>query len=129
MAYVVEDMEMTRIIDHTIDDTYKIMADSTKAWPTRSNNLFVRREFHSPQGHVIHIQSYPWNHIAYYDKNSLERLYLAEARCLNCNTIVRSKHCGDFATCNCGKIFVDTNRWFPNSHRYGGNSKDMVILH
>lgn len=35
------------------------------------------------------------------------RIISNKARCLNCNTIVESKHRHDWVTCICGNMFVD----------------------
>lgn len=110
-----------RVIDKTQDfNGSKIMQDGSRAWLSASKKYYVRREYHSPKGFCITIQAYPWNHIEYYD---LEGRYipLAMARCNNCHDLIRSKHCGDFVSCSCKKSGVDTDRWFPERHRYIGD--------
>ena len=62
--------------------------------------------------------------ITYYD---LDKKYipLAKAKCALCSDVIESKRCGDFVKCKCGKSFVDTDRWFPEMHRYGGEAKPI----
>lgn len=50
---------------------------------------------------------------------------MAKAECEVCNDVMESTRPGDFVGCKCGQSFVDTDRWFPNLHRYGGYAKDV----
>lgn len=54
------------------------------------------------------------------DKNPIP---LASATCGECGEIIESKRYGDFVQCKCHASFVDTDRWFPEGHRYGGAAK------
>lgn len=87
----------------------KEMKDGTTAYLTESKRYFVRREPKKDN----------WNRIQYY---TLEGGYisLAKGRCKECNQVIQSQMCGDFQECECGKSFVDTDRWMPERHRYGG---------
>lgn len=88
------------------------MADGKYAWLTASGNYYARREPDYEN----------WKSIAYYNKETKERIPLAKAQCSDCKQMLESKMCGDFVSCGCGKSFVDTDRWFPERHRYGGNA-------
>ena len=59
--------------------------------------------------------------IMYYDLE-LNRVWLAKAKCKSCNQVIESKRCGHFVKCTCGASFIDTDRWFPERHRYGGEA-------
>jgi hypothetical protein len=87
-----------------------LMKDGTYAWLTGSGNYYARREPNYEN----------WTGIAYYNKETLERIPLAKAHCPECQQIIQSKQCGDFVSCGCGASFVDTDRWYPERHRYGG---------
>lgn len=50
---------------------------------------------------------------------------LAKGKCLECGDVMESKRCGHFVECSCGKSYVDTDRWFPERHRYGGCSTQI----
>jgi hypothetical protein len=79
------------------EDSVK-MKDGSNAWLTESGNYYARRE-----------PSYDnWKSIAYYNKDTLERIQLAKAYCTECQQIIESKQCGDFVSCGCGASFVDT---------------------
>lgn len=85
------------------------MSDGSEAWLTPSGSYYCRAE-----------PSYQKRtSIAYYSLKK-ESIKLAEGICLNCKETIKSKMCGDFQLCSCGKSFVDTDRWFPERHRYGG---------
>lgn len=95
----------------------KKMKDATTAYLTSSGRYFCRHE-----------PSYKeCNSIAYYDKKTLERIQLATAKCNVCNEVMMSTKCGDFQACGCGASFVDTDRWFPERHRYGGDCTPITI--
>ena len=85
------------------------MKDGHKAWLTQSGNYYARR----------HPTYESWDEIKYY---SLDRdpIPLAKGTCTVCLETIESKMCGDFQSCKCGKSFVDTDRWTPERHRYGG---------
>jgi len=57
-----------------------------------------------------------------------EPIPLAKAKCGSCKQIIKSKHCGHFVRCKCGKSFVDTDRWFPERHRFGGEAQNLNPL-
>lgn len=59
--------------------------------------------------------------IEYYDLDK-KKVPLANGKCGYCGDIIKSKKCGDFVSCSCEKSFVDTDRWFPEYHRYGGDN-------
>lgn len=117
---------MPRIIDKSgeFDAIAKTMQDGSRAWISISGRYYVRREYHSPQGPI---QTKPWTHIQYYTLEG-EYIPLAAARCLRCGDIVRSRHCGDFRSCSCGAVSVDTDRWTPTWHRYIGKEKNYEVL-
>ena len=86
------------------------MQDGGAARLTKSGKYYVR---------------YRGESIFYYTLEG-ERIRLATARCTAiCKQIIRSKRCGDFVICDCGKSFVDTDRWLPTRHRYGGNAEPI----
>lgn len=87
-----------------------MMKDGEYAWLTESKNYYCRREPDFDN----------WTGIAYYDAKTLERIPLAKGKCPSCKQIIESQHCGDFVPCGCGNSFVDTDRWAPERHRYGG---------
>lgn len=91
-----------------------IMNDGVEAWLTQSGNYYCRAE------------PYPnWKKLIYYglDKNHIP---LASGRCGSCDEILESKYCGNFVQCPCRKSFVDTDRWTPEMHRYGGDIKPIT---
>lgn len=68
-----------------------------------------------------YVRNYKKRHkIDYYDLTK-KRIQLAKARCNKCKEIMRSLRCGHFVMCSCKESFVDTDRWFPEMHRYGGD--------
>lgn len=92
------------------------MKDGTEAWLQPSGNYYCRR---SP--------SYDdWDSIVYYNLDK-ELVPLASATCPACKEKIESKMCADFKTCKCGKSFVDTDRWCPERHRYGGLIVEDVL--
>ena len=58
--------------------------------------------------------------VDYYDLNK-KRIPLAKATCNKCKETIKSLRCGHFVQCSCNESFVDTDRWFPELHRYGGD--------
>lgn len=88
------------------------MSDGTEAWLTPSGNYFCRAESSYEKREKIVYYSLEKNHIP-----------LAKAQCEECKDIIESKMCGDFHYCSCGASFVDTDRWMPERHRYGGKAK------
>lgn len=88
------------------------MQDGTQGWKTSSGRYYCRRE---PNRDTF-------DRIVYYTLKG-ELIPLAKAKCSECGDILESKMCGDFQSCSCGKSFVDTDRWFPERHRYGGEAK------
>lgn len=117
---------MSKIIDHNTTDDHETMADGGKAWLSASGNYFVRREWHTPAGRNIHLypNGQPWNNIAYYNIDTRKRIDLAAAHCKLCDGLAYSRHCGDFRSCKCGAVSVDTDRWMPERHRYLGEPKN-----
>jgi hypothetical protein len=91
--------------------TPKQMQDGTEAYLSQSKKHFIRRE---PDEHE-------WNTIKYYTLEG-ESIQLAKATCGTCDDVIESQCCGDFVTCKCGDSSVDTDRWFPERHRYIGNN-------
>ena len=87
------------------------MNDGTTAYLSMSKRYFVRREPKVDK----------WTSIRYYNIETLDEVALAKAKCGDCGDIIQSKHCGDYVGCSCGKSFVDTDRWMPERHRWGGN--------
>ncbi len=87
------------------------MKDGTTGYLTGSGNYYCRQE-PSPKD----IQR-----IVYYTLKG-KHIPLAKAKCSECGDVLESKMCGDFHSCTCGKSFVDTDRWFPERHRYGGDA-------
>lgn len=86
----------------------KTMKDGTMGYLSKSKRYYIRQE------------PYPkWKKIRYYTLDG-ELIKLAKATCPNCDEVIESKSCGDFVMCECGKSFVDTDRWYPERHRYGG---------
>ncbi len=87
------------------------MNDGEIAWKTDSERYFARRypDYDTNEG------------IAYYTLEG-DRIPLAKATCRVCLETVESKRCGDAQRCSCGETFVDTDRWFPERHRYGFSS-------
>lgn len=103
----------------------KKMKDATTAYLTSSGHYFCRYE---PYVWLESSQTYKeCNTIVYYDKKTLERIQLATAKCNVCNGVMMSTKCGDFQACGCGASFVDTDRWFPERHRYGGDCTPITI--
>lgn len=90
----------------------KKMKDGTTAYLTQSERYYCRKE---PDKDL-------WDTIEYY---TLEGDYipLSKAVCAKCEDVIQSRHCGDFQRCSCGASFVDTDRWTPERHRYGGDAK------
>lgn len=90
----------------------KRMNDGSEAWLTASGSYYVRREPDKDN----------WTTIVYYGLYG-EHIPLAKAECPKCHMVLESKHCGDFQACE--HSFVDTDRWFPERHRYGGAVSDL----
>ena len=86
------------------------MADGATAYVSPSCRYFIRYE----------PEFAGFTSIAYYDLKTRERIPLAKGSCSECGETMESRMCGDFQGCGCGKSFVDTDRWFPERHRYGG---------
>ena len=104
------------------------MTDDSYAWLSASGRYYVRRERHSTtrSGRKrVWVASDEWTHIAYYDKKTRERIPLARAECEACHDVIESKHGGDFVSCACGETYVDTDRWMPERHRYGGKARPV----
>lgn len=97
----------------------KQMQDGTTAYLSDSGRYYIRRE------------PYPkWKRISYYTLEG-KKVQLAEGKCKKCKKIIKSLHCGHYVICSCGESFVDTDRWTPERHRYGGeiepaNKSDKV---
>ena len=87
------------------------MKDGSVAYLSGSKSYFVRREPDKDK----------WDTIKYYTLER-EHIPLARAKCSECKEIIESKYCGDFRQCKCTKSFVDTDRWTPERHRYGGKA-------
>ena len=85
------------------------MKDGREAWLTPSGRYYARRE---PTYDV-------YDEILYYSLDG-EPIPLAKGECPECHDVIRSRMCGDFQRCKCGKSFVDTDRMMPERHRYGG---------
>lgn len=85
------------------------MQDGTEAWKTPSGLYFCRAEpsYEDRQS------------IAYFTLDGV-RIPLAKGKCEKCGDVVESKMCGDFQRCKCGASAVDTDRWFPERHRFIG---------
>lgn len=98
------------------------MKDDTVAWLTASGNYYARRYRLTPKTSRERPDKDRWTHIAYYTLEG-ERVPLAKAECAECGDVLESKHCGDFVVCKCGQSSVDTDRWFPERHRYLGHVK------
>lgn len=91
-------------------EEYKVMQDGSTARLTKSERYYVRH----------------WGDSIFYYTLEGARVPLAKARCTAiCKKIIKSKRCGDWVICDCGKSFVDTDRWFPHRHRYGGNAEPI----
>lgn len=82
------------------------MNDGTMAELTKSERYYCRRDGEFTR---------------YYNLNK-DYIPLAKSQCKECDQVLESKRCGDFVECECGKSFVDTDRWFPERHRYGGSA-------
>lgn len=93
----------------------KQMQDGTTAYLSASGKWYIRQE------------PYPkWERICYYTLEGA-KVELAKGRCRKCKDIIESQHCGDFVSCSCGESFVDTDRWSPKRHRYGGEIELILI--
>jgi hypothetical protein len=91
----------------------KQMQDGTTAYLSASKKYYIRRE------------PYPkWKRICYYTLEG-DRIQLAKGQCKECKGVVESQHCGDFVPCFCRQSFVDTDRWNPERHRYGGEIESV----
>lgn len=86
------------------------MNDGSYAWLLPSKRYYARRE---PEYDCL-------DTIAYYSLDK-DRIPLASAVCRECGERITSKMCGDFVRCSCDASFVDTDRWMPERHRYGGS--------
>ena len=86
-----------------------IMEDGKEAWLTSSGLYYCRRDPDYEK----------YDRLMYYGMDR-ERIELAHAICSNCGDVLESRWCGDYRSCHCGKSFIDTDRWSPERHRYGG---------
>lgn len=94
----------------------KKMKNGIVAYLTNSGRYYCR-QYPSPEN----IQR-----IDYYTLKG-EKIELAKAVCPKCGDTIQSQMCGDFKICKCEKSFVDTDRWFPERHRYGGLVANQII--
>jgi hypothetical protein len=93
----------------------KQMQDGTTAYLSASKRYYIRRE------------PYPkWKRIHYYTLEGA-KVELAKGKCKKCKDIIESFHCGHYASCSCGESFVDTDRWNPERHRYGGEIEPIAL--
>ena len=46
-----------------------------------------------------------------------------KAKCKSCKQVMVSERGGQFVTCDCGESFIDTDRWFPERIRLGGEAE------
>lgn len=46
-----------------------------------------------------------------------------KAKCKSCGEIIVSERPGHFVECGCGESFIDTDRWFPDRYRLGGDAE------
>lgn len=92
----------------------KKMKDGSTAYLTASKRYYCRREPKVDD----------FNKIVYYTLSG-EHIPLASGTCEECGEKLESQICGDFKQCKCGKSFVDTDRWMPERHRYGGLIKKL----
>lgn len=90
------------------------MNDGKEGWLTNSGRYYCRKEPSLEN----------WTSIAYYTLEG-EMIPLAKAQCGACGDVMESKMCGSYVACSCGKSFVDTDRWFPESHRLGGSAQEL----
>lgn len=88
----------------------KTMQDKTIAYLSGSKNYYIRKEPNLKN----------WKTIKYYSLDGL-RILLAKGVCAKCKDVMESQYCGHFVSCKCMKSFVDTDRWFPEHHRYSGD--------
>lgn len=51
-----------------------------------------------------------------------------KAKCKSCQQIIISERPGHFVRCDCGKSFIDTDRWFPDRVRLGGEAEYIEKL-
>lgn len=110
---------MTKLVKTRLQDGSNTMQDGTTAWLSNSGYYFIRREKCSC------CKKNFLDAITYYDLEG-KQIPLAKAKCKKCGEVIESKRCGDFVACTCGESFVDTDRWFPERHRYGGGAKEMI---
>jgi len=89
----------------------KVMKDGSSAHLTESKRYYVRKELNEDSQTIV-----------YYTLSG-DHIPLARAKCGDCNEVIESKKCGDFVSCSCGNSYVDTDRWMPERHRFGGNAK------
>lgn len=89
------------------------MKDGSIGYLTGTGRYYCRRE---PEKNNF-------TKIVYYTLEG-EHIPLAKAKCGKCGEIIESQMCGDFVRCTCGESFVDTDRWFPERHRYGGKAEE-----
>ena len=90
------------------------MKDGTTAYLSDSKRYYVRR--------MPSLEN--WDSIDYYTLDG-EKIELAHGICSECGDELMSQMCGHYRGCSCGKSFVDTDRWFPERHRYGGSVKQI----
>lgn len=91
------------------------MRDGSMASLSSSGRYYVRRE---PETGLL-------EKVVYFN---LKRVHvpLAKAECEICHDIMESNMCGRFVSCRCMMSFVDTDRWFPERHRYGGRAIPVI---
>ena len=53
---------------------------------------------------------------------------MGKAKCNSCGEVIVSKRPGHFVSCKCGKSFIDTDRWFPERYRLGGEAEPIKSL-
>lgn len=94
--------------------TPRKMKDGTTAYLSQSKNYFIRREPTVEK----------WKYIRYYTLEG-DYIQLAKGRWKLCEDTIESKHCGDYVGCSCGASRVDTDRWFPERHRYLGENIEV----
>ena len=102
--------------------TPKTMNDGTTAYISPSKRYYIRSAWWVGGKLIKEKQA---RRIEYYTLRG-KYIPLARAKCLSCGEEIFSLRCGDFVSCSCGKISVDTDRWMPERHRYLGECKQLV---
>ena len=76
-----------------------------------------------------HFSSLPSDSEERRNKGSVGDIYANMAKCLKCNTVIRSKNRHDYRTCPCGSLSVDGGSWYLKRSGTLDSYEDMSVMY